>query len=91
MALFYEDKCEYLTNEQRRFFDYDQIKNIKNIKHLYIFVMKRSKEKNLRGFAYMVIPKRNLTGNQMQQMDEICARIVEEKHLEEWVTSDIFG
>ena len=91
MALFYEDKCEYLTNEQRRFFDYDLIKNIKIIKHLYIFVMKRSKEKNLRGFAYMVIPKRNLTGNQMQQMDEICARIVEEKHLEEWVKSEIFG
>ena len=91
MALFYEDKCEYLTNEQRRFFNYDLIKNIKIIKHLYIFVMKRSKEKNLRGFAYMVIPKRNLTGNQMQQMDEICARIVEEKHLEEWVKSDIFG
>ena len=91
MVLFYEDKCEYLTNEQRRFFDYDLIKNIKIIKHLYIFVMKRSKEKNLRGFAYMVIPKRNLTENQMQQMDEICARIVEEKHLEEWVKSDIFG
>lgn len=91
MALFYEDKCEYLTNEQRRFFDYDLIKNIKIIKHLYIFVMKRSKEKNLRGFAYMVIPRRNLDENQQIQLDEICARIVEEKHLEEWVKSEIFG
>ena len=91
MVLFYEDRCEYLTNEQRRFFDYDLIKNIKIIKHLYIFVMKRSKEKNLRGFAYMVIPRRNLTDNQKQQMDEICARIVKENDLKEWVKSEIFG
>ncbi len=91
MVLFYENKCEYLTNEQRRFFDYDLIKNIKIIKHLYIFVMKRSKEKSLRGFAYMVIPRRNLTENQQIQLDEICRRIVKEKDLKEWVESRIFG
>ena len=89
--MFYENKCEYLTNEQRRFFDYDLIKNIKIIKHLYIFVMKRSKEKSLRGFAYMVIPRRNLTENQQIQLDEICRRIVKEKDLKEWVESRIFG
>ena len=91
MVLFYENKCEYLTNEQRRFFDYDLIKNIKIIKHLYIFVMKRSKEKSLRGFAYMVIPRRNLTENQQIQLDEICRRIIKEKDLKEWVESRIFG
>ena len=34
MVLFYEDKAEYLTNEQRRYFSYDVIKNIKII---YLF------------------------------------------------------
>ena len=91
MVYFYEDKCEYLTNEQRRFFDYDLIRNIKIIKHLYIFVMKRSKEKSLRGFAYMVIPRRNMDENQQQQLDEICASIIKKYDLKEWVTSRIFG
>lgn len=91
LVYFYEDKCEYLTNEQRRFFDYDLIKNIKIIKHLYIFVMKRSKEKSLRGFAYMVIPRRNMDENQQAQLDEICASIVKKYDLKEWVTSQIFG
>lgn len=91
MVFFFEERCEYLTNEQRRFFDYDKIQNIKIIKHLYIFVMKRSKEKNLRGFAYMVIPRRNLTDSQQQMLDEICAGIVEKYDLKEWVKSEIFG
>lgn len=91
LVYFYQDKCEYLTNEQRRFFEYDLIKNIKIIKHLYIFVMKRSKEKGLRGFAYMVIPRRNMTEDQQKQLDEICAGIVEKYQLKEWVKSKIFG
>ena len=91
MVYFHEDKCEYLTNEQRRFFDYDLIRNIKIIKHLYIFVMKRSKEKSLRGFAYMVIPRRNMDENQQQQLDEICASIIKKYDLKEWITSRIFG
>ena len=91
LVYFYENKCEYLTNEQRRFFEYDLIKNIKIIKHLYIFVMKRSKEKSLRGFAYMVIPRRNMNEQQQAQLDEICASIVEKYDLKEWVKSQIFG
>lgn len=91
LVYFHEDKCEYLTNEQRRFFDYDLIRNIKIIKHLYIFVMKRSKEKSLRGFAYMVIPRRNMDEKQQAQLDEICASIVKKYDLKEWVTSQIFG
>ena len=91
MVYFHEDRCEYLTNEQRRFFDYDLIRNIKIIKHLYIFVMKRSKEKSLRGFAYMVIPRRNMDENQQQQLDEICASIIKKYDLKEWITSRIFG
>ena len=91
MVLFYEDKAEYLTNEQRRYFSYDVIKNIKIIKHLYIFVMKRTKEKNLRGFAYMVIPRRNMSLQEQETLDKICSEIVEKYKLEEWVKSDIFG
>ena len=91
MVLFYEDKAEYLTNEQRRFFGYENIKNIKIIRHLYIFVMKRSKEKNLRGFAYMVIPRRNMNREDQAKLDEICAGIVKKYDLKEWVKSDIFG
>ena len=91
MVLFFEDRCEYLTNEQRRFFDYDKIKNIKIIKHLYIFVMKKTKDKNLRGFVYMVIPRRNLDLAQQQQLDEICARITQQYELKEWMKSRIFG
>lgn len=91
MVLFYEDKCEYLTNEQRRYFDYDKIKNIKIIKHLYIFVMKRTKDKNLQGFAYMVIPRRNMSEADQAKLDAICAGIVEKYQLKEWVNSGIFG
>ena len=91
MVYFHKDKCEYLTNEQRRFFEYDLIRNIKIIKHLYIFVMKRSKEKSLRGFAYMVIPRRNMTEEQQTQLDAICAEITEKYDLKEWMTSKIFG
>lgn len=91
MVLFYEDKCEYLTDEQRRFFNYDMIKHIKIIKHLYIFVMKRSKDKGMRGFAYMVIPKRNLCGNQQRELDEICENIEKKYSLKPWMKSDIFG
>ena len=91
LVYFYEDRCEYLTNEQRRFFEYDKIGNIKIIKHLYIFVMKRSKDKSMKGFAYMVIPRRNMNDHQQKQLDEICASIIKKYDLKEWVTSQIFG
>lgn len=91
MVIFYPDRCEYLTDEQRRFFGYENIRHIKIIRHLYIFVMKRSKEKNLKGFAYMVIPRRNLTEDQQLALDEICRGIVKKYGLEEWVKSGIFG
>ena len=89
MICFYEDRAEFLTNEQRRYFDYSLVKNIKIIKHLYIFVMKRSKEKNLRGFAYMVVPKRNLYPDEEIMLNEICRNIVEKYKLEPWVESEI--
>lgn len=89
MIYFYEDRAEFLTNEQRRYFDYSLIKNIKIIRHLYIFVMKRSKEKNLRGFAYMVVPRRNMYPDEEAMLDEICAGIVEKYKLEPWVESEI--
>ena len=88
-AYFYEDRCEFLTNEQRRYFDYSLIQNIKIIKHIYIFVMKRSKEKGLKGFAYMVIPKRNLDEKQERFLDRICTRITEQYSLKPWTDSEI--
>ena len=91
MVLFFEDRCEYLSNEQRRFFDYSHIKHIKTTRHLYIFVMRKSKDKKLKGFAYMVIPRRNMDEGQQNMLDEICSGIIEKYKLEEWVTSDIFG
>ncbi|MBQ8603416.1 MAG: hypothetical protein IJ410_01040 [Oscillospiraceae bacterium] len=89
MIYFYEDRCEFLTNEQRRYFDYSLIKNIKVIKHLYIFVMKRSKEKNLRGFAYMVVPRRDMYPDEDAMLAEICDGIVEKYKLEPWVESEL--
>lgn len=90
-AFFYDDRCEYLTNEQRRYFNYDKINNIKITKHLFIFVMKRSKEKNMRGFAYMVIPKRNMSDDQQEFLAKICDDIVKKYDLKPWVDSDIMG
>ncbi len=91
MAFFYEDRCEFLTNEQRRYFGYDNIKHIKIIRHLYIFVMKRSKEKGLKGFAYMVIPKRNLFADEERELNIICEEIIKKYDLKEWVDSKILG
>lgn len=91
MAFFYEDRAEYLTDEQRRFFSYDKIQNIKITDHLFIFVMKRCKEKSMRGFAYMVIPKRNLSESQEIFLNEICDGIVKKYNLKEWIKSEIFG
>ena len=89
MAFFYEDKAEYLTNEQRRYFDYDKIQNIKITRHLFIFVMKRSKEKAMQGFAYMIIPRRNLTDDEDARLNTICENIVEKYELKEWMKSEI--
>jgi len=88
-AFFYEDRCEFLTNEQRRYFDYSLIQNIKKIKHIYIFVMKRSKKKEHTGFAYMVIPRRNMDEEQERFLDRICARITEQYSLKPWTDSEI--
>ena len=89
MAYFFENRCEYLTDEQRRFFDYDRIRHIKKTRHLFIFVMKRSREKNMRGFAYMVIPKRNLSDEQHKFLDSICDEIIRKYSLAPWTDSSI--
>ena len=51
--------------------------------------MKRSKEKGLKGFAYMVIPKRNLDEKQERFLDRICTRITEQYSLKPWTDSEI--
>ncbi|MEG3029875.1 MAG: YcxB family protein [Oscillospiraceae bacterium] len=86
----YEDKGEYLTNEQRRYFDYSSISSIKITKRLFIFVMKRSKERNMRGFCYMIVPKRDLSEDKLcglcQVVDDIKARY----SISEWIGKTIF-
>lgn len=91
MALFYEDKCEYLTNEQRRYFDYDKIEHIKVTKLLYIFVMKKTKDKTMQGFAYMIIPRRCLTDDEDAALAQICDGIVQKYALTTWTDSQIMG
>ncbi|MEG1862629.1 MAG: hypothetical protein RR198_03390 [Oscillospiraceae bacterium] len=85
VVFFYSDRCEYLTNEQRRYFSYDKIGHIKITKHLFIFVMKESKEKNMRGFLYMVIPKRNLDECQTENLNQICKEIKGTFKLSQWI------
>lgn len=89
MAYFYRDRCEYLTNEQRRYFDYSLIKHIKITRLEFIFVMKKSKEKNLKGFAYMIIPKRNLAEGQEEFLQKICRDIIEKYSLSPWTDISI--
>lgn len=91
MAFFYEDRCEYLTNEQRRYFSYDKINNIKITPHLFIFVMKKVKNKDMKGFAYMVIPKRNADRADLENLEKICREIQQRYCLKPWVESEIFG
>lgn len=89
-ANFLEENVEFLTNEQRRYFDYTLINNIKITKRLFIFVMKQSKEKGLRGFVYMIIPKRDLTEEQKEALLLFCQDIKQKYSLKEWVEKTIF-
>lgn len=89
IVVFYEDRCEFLTNEQRRYFEWSLVQNIKEIRHLFIFVMKRSKEKGLRGFAYMVIPKRCLSEEEETKVRQICRDITERYRLSPWTELDM--
>ena len=90
MAYFYRDKGEYLTNEQRRYFSYDAIQHIKETRHLFIFIMKRTKEKGLRGFAWMVLPKRNMTFGQEEDFRTLCRDIVKKYDLKPWTDFPLF-
>lgn len=89
MVLFFEDRCEYLTNEQRRFFSYDHIKHIKVTKHLYVFVLDQGKDKSLRGFLYMIIPKRNMDSEQAAELESICEKVSEKFDLKPWMGKTI--
>ncbi len=90
MVIFDYDKCEYLTNEQRRFFSYDYVKHIKETNDMYIFVMRQEKELNLKGFLYMIIPKRNLDTNQNEKIQKISSDITTKYNLTNWVNSPYF-
>ena len=89
-AVFYEDRAEYLTNEQRRYFSYSDIQHIKITRHLFIFIMKRSKEKGLTGFVWMVLPKRNLTPRQEEDFTQLCRQINREYNLSPWTDCRLF-
>ena len=51
--------------------------------------MKRSKKREHTGFAYMVIPRRNMDEEQERFLDRICARITEQYSLKPWTDSEI--
>ncbi len=90
IAFFYRDRGEYLTNEQRRYFDYSLVDHIKITRHLFIFIMKKSDEKGLRGFVWMVLPKRNMTRQQERDFTKLCRQIEEKYHLTPWTDCRIF-
>ena len=87
---FYEDRCEFLTDEQRRYFDLTLIDSVKITKRLFIFVMKPTKEKALRGFIYMPIPKRHLNDEQQAQLTEFCSMLKKKYFVKEWTDKTIF-
>ena len=89
-ATFWADRREYLTNEQRRYFEYDKVQFIKETRHLFIFIMKRTKEKNLNGFAWMVLPKRNMTIEDEESFRQLCRSIKEKYNLKEWTDFPMF-
>lgn len=91
MVNFYPEKVEYLTNENRRYFEYNQIAHIKITKLLFIFVMKNSTEKSMRGFQYMVVPKRCLQTSQEEQLNDLCDFIVSTYGLTAWTDTDLFN
>lgn len=86
----FADRGEYLTNENRRYFNYTNIAHIKNTKLLYVFVMKHSKDKALRGFVYMLIPKRCLSGQQTERLNVLCKFISEKYNLTPWIDNKLF-
>ena len=88
-AEFYPDRCEYLTDRQRRYFGYENIRHIKKTKHDYIFVMKKSKDIYMKGFVYMVIPRRNIDPGKEECFDKICREICEKYDLKPWQTLDV--
>ncbi|MEG0090471.1 MAG: hypothetical protein RSA20_01505 [Oscillospiraceae bacterium] len=53
-------------------------------------MMKRSKERNMRGFCYMIVPKRDLSEDKLcglcQVVDDIKARY----SISEWIGKTIF-
>ena len=89
MIRLYDDRAEYLTNENRRYFNYTSIAHIKQTKLLYIFVMKNSREKSMRGFMYMIIPKRCLTEEQIPLMNKLCEEITQRYNLSPWTDISI--
>lgn len=88
---FYEDRCEFLTNLQRRYFGYENIDHIKITKFLYIFVMKKSKDKNLKDFEFMILPRRNMLDREDEQLSQICSSIIEKYQLTPWNDFTVVG
>ncbi len=89
MIVFKEKEIEYLTNENRRYFSYDKLKNIKITKRLIVFVLKISKDKSIRGFHYMLIPKRCLNEENEEKVYKLIEDIKKEYNLKDWIECKI--
>ncbi len=85
----YKDRCEYLTNEERRYFSYDKIKHIKYTKRHIIFVLKAIKDKEIRGFLYMILPLRCIKEDEKEAVFTLCEEIKNEYKLSSWVSCPI--
>lgn len=90
MAIFYADKCEYLTNEQRRYFTYDDIAHYKISKRLIIFVMKPTKRKDMRNFLFMIIPVRNIPPEILPQFQQFCIDLAHQHNISQWIGPTVF-
>ncbi len=90
MVLFNKDEIQFLTNINRRYFSYDKLKHIKQTKRLFVFVLKVLKDDSIRGFHYMIIPKRCLDEENLKKVCELVDNIKNEYKLSDWVDCKIF-
>ncbi len=85
MIVFNKENIEFLTNENRRYFSYDKLKHIKITKRLVVFVLKVSRDKSIRGFHYMILPKRCIDEKNEENIYKLIDDIKKEFNLKEWV------
>ncbi len=90
MVVFKKDEIQFLTNINRRYFSYDKLRHIKETKRLFVFVLKIEKDASIRGFHYMIIPKRCMDNQKLEKVYNLIENIKNEYNLTDWVNCKIF-